>query len=173
MNAFGKYLVLFLLVATLLGCSTDYGIYDPKWNYTQETDYSNLKTYTWLTPKVGAGIGQTVIDAIRTATDSQLAEKGYKLNANDPDFSVVFYLDASTEIDYEGYSVKLKDDAGKSSPIHYEGGRLLLDILGNESLQLIWRGSVKVEIFADPSAAELKKRADAAVKEILSNFPPQ
>ena len=171
-NAFAKF-VLFMLVAILLGCGTDYGIYDPEWDYKQQADYSNLKTYTWLTPKVGPGIDQSVIDAIKNATDSHLAEKGFKLKSNDPDFSVALYLNVSTEIDYEGYSAKFKDDAGKSNPIHYEGGRLLLDILDNKSSQLIWRGSLKVEIFADPSAAELKKRANAAVKEILSKFPPK
>ena len=171
MNIFAKY-IGFLLIAIALGCSTDYGIYDPKWNYEHQTDYSSLKTYDWLAPKIGPGISMAVVDVIKTATDSRLAEKGYKLKTGSPDFSVALYLDVSTEIDYKGYSVKFKDDAGEFSPIHYEGGRLLLDILDNNSMQHIWRGSVKVEIFADPSAAELKKRADAAVKEILSKFPP-
>ena len=162
-----------VVIVVIMGCGARYGLYNPKWDYEPQADYAGLKTYNWLEPKIGEGIEQIVVDDIKSTANEQLAEKGYELVTDSPDFSIALHLDIKSQISYRTYTGGATIGGPSTiQQIHYEEGRVLLDILDNASMQLIWRGSIKAEVIRDPTATERKNRINAAVKQILSKFPP-
>ena len=172
MKSFAKFSVVIAIILAI-GCGAKYGLYNPKWDYETQADFTNLKTYTWLEPKVGKGIEEIIVNDIKSAANSQLSEKGYELVKDSPDFSIALHLDIRSQIAYQSHTGSHTiGGPGGIRQIHYEEGRVLFDILDNKSMQLIWRGSIKAEVLKNPTIAERRKRIDAAVKRILSKFPP-
>lgn len=143
----------------------------------------NYQTYAWL-PEPSQDRGrQLVAGRITAAVDAELAAKGYRKVARDPDFEVGWHVatddrvDVQTFNDYYGYGYR---GWGYGGPVYgqqttvrnYTQGTLLLDVVDGDSDQLVWRGTAEGEVDVNASPEERSARINEAVGEILGDFPP-
>ena len=74
------------LMVTAINWST---VYHVSHEYDRGTDFTRLKTYSWLPLKTEDQISESIEERIRNAVNNQLGLKGYKLVNKNPDFSIV------------------------------------------------------------------------------------
>jgi hypothetical protein len=170
---------LFLVLAAGIGCA---GM-KVKQDYDTSVDFQRLKTYGWKDTEPADSLME---NRIRKAADSALAEKGYTAAADgQKDFLVVYRYTVEnlddpdkvrTGIGVGGGSggvfggVRLGVGLGKR---HQERETLTLSVLDPSTGKLIWKGSTQNLLSGEPGPEKTTKRIEAAVKTILSKFPPK
>jgi hypothetical protein len=179
--------VLGLFVLVLTGCtalrvSTDY---DP------DTDFSGLRSYDWLpAPVIKTGDPEVTYNSliesrIRSSVNEILQARGYRLSTESPDFLLAYHVNIDNKEsvtyinDLYGYDPGWGYRGGWVFPrtevmvTEYKQGTLVLDIVRAGNRQLIWRGVASDDVYADDTPADKQEKIRAAVKEMLSQFPPQ
>jgi len=180
------FLVLMVCVAgAVVGCSS---VYDVKYDYAQETDFSQMQTYDWLPTPEGADINDISVERVKKAVNAELKAKGLQLSSQDPDFMIAEHMGAEEKVQinnwgyaygpYDGYwgGHWGRGGSGASrgvSEYRYEEGTLILDFVDAETNKLIWRGAAKAEIDRTNTPEKKDKLVAEAVQKILKSFPPQ
>ena len=151
------------LIVTAISCST---VYYVSYDYDRGTDFTRLKTYSWLPLKPEDQVSTSVEEAIQNAVNNQLESKGYRLVNKNPDFSIVAKAGTKDEYwygsGYYGYRYAHK----------IEAGTLLLDFVKLRESRLIWRGEAVGVLDYNSSSEKLDKLVREAVEQILKEFPP-
>jgi hypothetical protein len=115
---------------------------------------------------------------IESAISQTLAAKGMKQDCAQPDFRVTFNTVTQTKTKVNDIGVgstpfRRHPYFGSSTYSHfdidqYEQGTFVVDIIDNQSKQLVWRGAYTKRLgWSAPDDAEVQK----IVNEILANFP--
>lgn len=116
---------------------------------------------------------------IESAISQALAAKGMKQDCVQPDFRVTFNTLTQTKTEVNDLGVgstpfRRHPYFGSSGYNHfdidqYEQGTFVVDIIDNESKQLVWRGAYTKRLaWSAPNDEEVQK----IVSELLANFPP-
>ena len=151
------------LIVLIISCST---VYHVTYDYDRGTDFTKLKTYSWLPLKPEDQISESSEQRIQTSVKKQLGSKGYKLVSKNPDFSIVAKVATKDEYwygsGYYGYRYAHK----------IEAGTLLLDFVIPREYRLIWRGKAVAVLDDSYSSEKLDKLVIEAVEKILKEFPP-
>ncbi|WP_269524368.1 DUF4136 domain-containing protein [Coraliomargarita parva] len=116
---------------------------------------------------------------IEAALNAELQSKGFQSNCAEPDFRITFNTTSRKVSEvrdlslggspfrrypYYGYGGYHSIDV-----VEYEEGTFLVDIIDQQSQELVWRGAYKKRLgWSAPTDAEVR----AIVSEILQNFPP-
>ncbi len=172
---------LLLLCAVLLaaGCSSVSVSHD----FDSKVDFANLRTYGWLTTPESTSesvqkelqTNSLIEGRVKKAVNQQLAAKGLKETAQDPDFVVAFHTGVQDKTDVQswgyGYGYWGMRGGGVST-IHYQEGTLILDFIDPKSDNLIWRGVGKKVVSERTTPEKSQKNIDQAVERILSKYPP-
>jgi len=182
--------ILSMLAAVLIaGCST----IQVKSSYNPKTDFSGLKTYSWLRdndkPSDDERINnELVVEAVRAAVEKDLQAKGFQKNVTgQPDFVITWFGAIEQKIRTEnidhfyaryGYGALYRDPYWNTQPTtvevgEYEQGSLIFDFLDPKGHELIWRGVGSDRIKEGQSDTQVKNNISAAVTQILANFPPK
>ena len=157
--------VLFVswLIVLIISCST---VYHVTYDYDRGTDFSKLKTYSWLPLKPKDQTSESNERRIQIAVNNQLGSKGYKLVSQNPDFSIVAKVATKDEYwygsGYYGYRYAHK----------IEAGTLLLDFVIPRENRLIWRGEARAAFGSSYSPEKLDELVKETVEKILREFPP-
>jgi hypothetical protein len=157
--------VLFVswLIVLIISCST---VYHVTYDYDRGTDFTKLKTYSWLPLKPKDQTSESNERRIQIAVNNQLGSKGYKLVSQNPDFSIVAKVATKDEYwygsGYYGYRYAHK----------IEADTLLLDFVIPRENRLIWRGEAVAVLDYSYSSEKLDKLVSEAVEKILKEFPP-
>ena len=155
-------IVLFIAVVTI-SCSP---VYSVSHDYDRGTDFTKLKTYSWLPLNPVDQISELNLERIQTAVNSQLESKGFKKVSKNPDFSIVVRVGTKEEYwDGSGYY-------GYRYARRIEAGTLLVDFVKSREHRLIWRGEARAAVGSRYSPEKLDKLVDEAVARILKEFPP-
>ena len=151
------------LIVLIISCST---VYHVSYDYDRGTDFTKLKTYSWMPLRPEDQISESNEERIQTAVNNQLASKGYKRVSKNPDFSIVAKVGIKDEYwygsGYYGYRYAHK----------IEAGTLILDFVIPREYRLIWRGEVAGVLDDSYSSEKLDKLVSEAVEKILKDFPP-
>lgn len=151
------------LIVLIISCST---VYHVSYDYDRGTDFTKLKTYSWLPLKPEDQTSESNEGRIQAAVNNQLGSKGYKLVSQNPDFSIVAKVATKDEYwygsGYYGYRYSHKIKAGT----------LLLDFVIPREYRLIWRGEAVAFLDYSYSSEKLDKLVSEAVEKILKEFPP-
>ena len=167
--------ILFVLFFTSFATSCS-PIYDVKYDYDRQTNFSTLKTFDWMQAPQRAGVNTLIVQRIKSAVNTELEAKGLTMTSNNPDFLIAEYHGRNNKIQISDMGYGRGGRYGYSPAgisVHaYKEGSLILDFVGAKSKELIWRGSAKAQIdnVSDPGDSE--KLINTAVKEILKKFPP-
>ena len=177
-------LLLACSVVTLSACST----MTIESNHDASADFSNLKTYAWVSREKRDPILTRINDEfvesrVQQAVNDQLATKGYQMQTSGtPDFLVSYYASLRTKLrvttDYEGYrepSESLSGSSGRTRTRAYDfdQGLLVLDIVDADTNELMWRGRAKDAVALSWSQQKKTAKITEAVQKMLSQFPPK
>jgi len=183
MKAIKIFFVLFFIGFTV-SCST---IYDVKYDYDQQTNFSDFKTFDWMQVPEKAGIDSLVVQRVKNAVNAELKAKGLMMTPINPDFLIAEHLGKRGQVqvidwgyDYGrggygghrgGYRGGYREPGGVST-YEYEEGSLILDFVDAKSKKLIWRGAAKAQVQNVDTPEKSEKLINKAVKEILKEYPP-
>ena len=103
--------VLTLALAVLLASAVAAFAQDVRYNFDKQADFSQFKTYKWVTLKGGQVPNELVDTQIKAAVDMELATKGLKRT------------DAETADLYVGYqsAINTEKDTPRSTPVGAPG----------------------------------------------------
>jgi hypothetical protein len=136
------------------------------YDYDRGTDFTELKTYSWLSLKPEDQISESNAERIHISVNNHLISKGYKLVSKNPDFSIVAKVATKDQYwhgsGYYGYRYAHK----------IEAGTLLLDFVKPREYRLIWRGEAAPVVDESYSPEKLDRLVSEAVEKILREFPP-
>ncbi|UCC56701.1 MAG: DUF4136 domain-containing protein [Gammaproteobacteria bacterium] len=135
---------------SVAGCETMRVSFD----YDTDAGFSMLESYDWM-PVQDARTGDSGIQSesqlhewVTDAVDRKLAEQGFRLDRETPDFLVSY--DAPLEMQ----------------------GTLSLTVNDANTRQFIWRGQSSDEAYPARNPAAWEKRIRTAVDKLLEEFPP-
>jgi hypothetical protein len=181
MRAIHTLFVLFFLGFTV-SCSTTYGV---KYDYDQQANFADLKTFDWMPVPEKSGTNSLVVQRVKNAVNAELKAKGLMMTSNNPDFLIAQHLGKKDKVQVTdwGYGYGLHGGyrggyrggywgPGGVSTYKYEEGSLILDFVDAKSKKMIWRGAAKAEVQNADTPEKSEKVINEAVKEILKNFPP-
>ena len=164
MKTIGVLLGLLLMVVTL-GCHTQKVVYpDVDYDYNINTDFSDIKTYTWYPTSGGVKINHLTIARVKNAVDTNLQAKGMKLSSHEPDFYIVLYGGTSQE-----YSTRWR---GWDDNLWFNEGRIKLAFFDTQTNKVIWWGETRADVFFYMEPEEREKVVDDAITRILAKYPP-
>lgn len=170
----------------VMGCSS----LEVNYDYDKEVDFSSYKTFAWVAQQTAAAgdakqaqaQNQLFIKRLRSAANSQLEAKGYKINAEDPHFVIVHHtgVENKTQVTDWGYSYGPGYGRGYGggwggSNIDvstYQEGMLILDFYDYSTKQLVWRGTATKALESNPNPEKAEAIVNEVVAKMLENFPP-
>ena len=170
--------IILCLMAITISCSP---IYSVKYDYDTKTDFASLKTYDWLPIPAKADIDRLNVERIKNAVNSQMAAKGLRNAADNPDFLIASHVGKKEKVRIAdwgyGYGSYGRYWGGYGGPrgvdvYKYEEGSLILDFVDAKSKKLIWRGSAKAQTNTVKTPEKREKLITEAVQKILEKFPP-
>ena len=88
MKAINALFVLFFIVFTV-SCASIYGV---QHDYDKQVDFTNLKTYDWMTIPEKAGIDSLSVQRVKNAVNAELKAKGLMMTSDNPDFLIAEHL---------------------------------------------------------------------------------
>jgi hypothetical protein len=162
---------------------------DVKTNYDTTVDFSQFKSYAWMTPRGVTGVDDPAAldQTVKASVEVELAKRGFVMNAAAPDFMIGYHAVVEPKVEefildtrYDDMSDAFYDrvapyagPAGqKRTEVYYEG-TLVLDIADARTKNLVWRSSMEGRVNKKLRPAEKQKRIDKGVSQMLSQFPPR
>lgn len=173
----GVFMVCVVLLAA--GCSSVRVSHD----FDSQVNFADLRTYSWMAaPESPSETIQkeleknTLVEGrVKRAVNEQLAAKGLRETAQDPDFLVAFHtgVQDKTDIQSWGYGYGYWGMRGGGvSTINYQEGTLILDFIDPKTENLIWRGVGKKVVSERTRPEKSEKEISNAVEKILKKYPP-
>jgi len=171
------------LAAFFLTAVCAYG-QDVHYNYDRGANFAAYKTYQWVEIPGGAVPDQLVHQAIMSAADEQLRQRGLTKVESNADlyigYQVVINLEKSVSLwgtggDWGGWGGPwgggLHSMQGQTSTVPV--GILLIDLYDVGRKQLVWRGdAVKtIELKTDPD--KNYKNLQKVMAKLFKNYPPK
>ncbi|MFZ0242186.1 MAG: DUF4136 domain-containing protein [Desulfobacterales bacterium] len=139
-------------------------VYDTNYDYDIRVDFKAMgHYYAWLPLPVTATITPLNAERLKYFVDNSLSLKGYAASQSRPDFLIEPLIDSTSQIDTTG---------GPAQYGLYREARLDLTFLLPKSRQIIWHGETRVRVNPGLNPQEKDQLIQAAVYEILKNFPP-
>jgi hypothetical protein len=178
MKAVKISLILFFIAFTV-SCS----IYGVRYDYDQQADFTEFKTFGWMQVPEKAVISSLVVQRVKNAVNAELKAKGLIMMSSDPDLLIAEHLGKKDKVQVTdwGYSYGSYGGSriyggsrgpGRISTYQYEEGILILDFVDAKSRKLIWRGTAKARVQNLDTPEKSEKIINAAVKKILEKYPP-
>jgi len=157
-------LITVCFVALAISCAPSKTVYhDVNFDYDVNADFSQLKTYQWVSMPATLRIVEFNRVRIREYVNSELSSRGLRVAGDNPDMFIVMFgggyraVDMTTLMDYDVYTV----------------GRLKLAIFDATSNQEIWWGETRADLFHDMTPEEKDNVTKTAVTKILEYYPPK
>ena len=173
-----RLLIISSLMVVAFGCST----VSYRYNYDPEVNFAGLKTFSWMTVNVQENIHTLNIERIQNEVNAQLEAKGSKVTTDNPDFLISMHIAKEEKMDVKAWNYAYSGRAGlrggsyvgntEFDVYQYEEGTFILDFVGAQSKELIWRGIAQGEVRNYSSPVKRNEKLDEIVQKVLRNFPP-
>jgi hypothetical protein len=168
-----------LLAAFLLMAACAYG-QDVHYNYDRSANFAGYKTYQWVDIPGGSVPDQLVHQAIKQATEEQLALKGLTKVENNADlyigYQVVINLEKSVSLWgdgpgwWDGPWGGTRSMQGQTSTIPV--GILVMDLYDVGRKQLVWRGDAIKTIDLKKEPEKNYRNLQKVMAKLFKNYPP-
>ncbi|KPJ79585.1 MAG: hypothetical protein AMS19_10890 [Gemmatimonas sp. SG8_23] len=183
-----RLLAMIAAAAVTTGCSGISTSHDFDPNFA----FAEARTWDWMpAPPVRRGDTRTenrfVNERIRAAIELAMEEKGMQKVDGDPDLRVGYHLALDDAVSYEtmnsyygpgwGYGMYRYPygptmTTSTTRERRYTVGTLIIDVFDVASQELVWRGTGEGEVHQASDPEERQRRADEAVWQVMSSFPP-
>ena len=168
-----------LLAAFLLMAACAYG-QDVHYNFDQSANFTTYKTYQWVDIPGGSVPDQLVHQAIKRATEEQLALKGLTKVENNADlyigYQVVINLEKSVSLWgdgpgwWDGPWGGARSMQGQTSTIPV--GILVMDVYDVARKQLVWRGDAIKTVDLKKEPEKNYRNLQKVMAKLFKNYPP-
>jgi len=159
------FLLLALVVFSMVGCMTPEIDKSVRYDFNVNTDFNNIKTFSWHPISSTMHIEQLILERIKRAVKIGMTAKGFSSVSERADFLILTYGGPE-----KVYTTKWLGDW--SNDLYYERGRLHLSFVDPKSNQPIWWGETDAELRSYMTPDEKNEIIDDAIQRILSKFPP-
>lgn len=161
---------------------------DVRYNFDKNTDFSQLRTYKWVDIKGAQQVNSLTDKEIKTAVDSELAQKGLtKVEDGNADILVGYQAAVDQNKQFTSYSSGWGYGPGwygggwygpaggmtTGTTLTIYTGQLALDMYSPQGHDLIWRGIVSKSIDPKAKPEKQEKNLNKAVAKLLKNYPPE
>jgi len=177
-NGYRGLIQLVLGVGVMLLLCSSAMAQDVTYNFAQGTNFSQFKTYKWITIPGAEQPNQLLDQQIRQSIDSQLAAKGFtKTDADNADLDVGYQVSISQQQQWNAYGTggmgwRMGGGMATATSSTIQIGTLGFDVYDQAGKQLIWRGSATKTLNPPKDPEKRQKNLDNAVAKLLKNFPP-
>jgi hypothetical protein len=164
--------ILLMAVCLLapLGCGTSMSV---KQDWDPDYRFDGIDAYAWLPLHSTQNIGEMRLKRLVDAIDSELAAKGLRLTADDPDVLLVLHVMSEAVLDLAQYGYSPGWSQGNSKMTDLGIGTLMVDVVDAKSRDLVWRAVADGGVDPSASPADQEKRFAKLAKKLFENFPPQ
>jgi len=177
-----KNLFLAATVLVLAACAKT-----PDVDYDKTVDFTSYKTFAWLPEATLAGTGNYQISEltekrVQDAVTDKLQQQGMTLvPAAEADVLINYHASVDTKMDVDtfntGYGAHWNNWGmgynTQTTTREYEVGTLVLDVVDQNTNQLVWRGAREGRLLKNQSPEARNERINEVVTTILSGFPPE
>jgi len=158
---------------------------DVRYNFEQSANFSNYKTYNWVTIKEAEKLDSMRDGQIKAAIDAELAKKGLtRTDGEKPDLLIAYQAAVQQEKEFYSYTSGgyggfrggwygaggMSTTSGSTSTILI--GQLGVDIYDAASQKIIWRGLASKTIDQKANPEKQQKNLAKAMAKLLKNYPP-
>ena len=154
---------------------------DVKTDYDHGVDFARYRTFAYHSGK-GMGEGRMlnnslVADRIHASIEEDLAQKGLRLNNNNPDLYVNYFLGAKERQNVTdgfpygigGWGWGMWNDVMVTS---YTEGTMVLDFIDAKTNKLVWRAYIQKAVDDTQDLAKAKN-LDKMVDKAVKKYPPK
>src|SRR5690348_7086071 len=181
--------VLFALMVGLAMIGGSSFAQDVRYNFDQNTDFSDLKTYKWVEMKDATKVSDLVDKQIKAAVESQLATKGLtKVDDDKADLFIGYQANIGQDKQFTSYSTDWGYGGGWYRGGWYGGaggssmttgqtstiytGQLAVDMYDSANHSLVWRGVASKTLDQKAKPDKQEKNLNKAVAKLFKNYPP-
>jgi len=161
---------------------------DVRYNFDQQANFANFKTYKWVVIKGATQLSELVDRQVKAAVDAELATKGLTKSESDTaDLFIGYQAGIGQEKEYTsfdtgwGYGPGYRGGwyggggggmtTGTTSTIYI--GQLALDMYATSPKALVWRGAASKTLDPKAKPDKQEKNLKKAVTKLLKNYPPK
>lgn len=142
------------------------------YNFMPGTDFSQFRTFKWVTIPGGVHPNQIVNREIRIAVVLQLTSKGLTQTASDDaDLYVGYEVALDQEKQWTAFAMGAFGfgGTGEASSSTISNGTLVVDIFSTTNKELVWTGEATKTLSAGKNQP---RTLNKAVAKMMRNFPP-
>lgn len=183
-----KKILFVSMVGILLAKSSAVG-QDVRYNFDKSANFSNFKTYKWVTITDTARVNDLTDKQIIASIDAELAAKGLtKVTEDSANLYVVYQAAVGQEKQFTSYNTDwgygggwyrggwyggggMSTTTGQTSTIYV--GQLALDMYDSANHDLVWRGVASKSLDPKAKPDKQEKNLKKAVAKLLKNYPPR
>jgi Domain of unknown function (DUF4136) len=147
------------LLGLILGCT---GVKSHS-AFNAETDFSALKTYSWMPGLQEKFYNPVYADYYMEAMDSQLALKGFNLDTKNPDFLIRTHHTKEDKKTIKTLS---------TVEIKFHEGKITMEFIDAKSGEVIMESEVETYLSDESKPNEVKKDIYEVVESLIKGFPP-
>jgi hypothetical protein len=180
-------LTLLLVVMLVVGCSSVKVSQD----FDPSKNIAAMKTFAWKAktqpPTGDIRVDNPLLDArIRDAVERSLTDRGYqKQTETTPDFYIVYKYVIQRKLDSDGPQTGIGFGIGSfgsaggigistgTSVSEHDEGLLVIDFLGPDNGELLWRGNGTRRVYQHSDPARTTQRINEMVDKIMTQITPR
>jgi len=164
-----RILALSLVGLWLVGCGGSGAYRQVETDHDKTVDFSNYRTYGWMTPVGEYGLTTITGRRIKSGVDTILVAKGFEeLFEGEPDFLMRYKLSVEQEV--KAYDNYFQWYGGGDWDVRtFDRGSLLLDVIDPKGQKFIWRGTASKLLDDQGAGGTLEE----ILADMLSTFPPK
>ena len=176
-----RTLVLLQLLCLIILTGACSPIRSISYDYNRAVDFSGLRTYDWIPiPDEMQEKEALMLERIKTAVNSHLGTKGFRITRGESDFLVATNFGQVEKLKVYDYGYPYRRYSyydygsyhGGVRSFYYREGALVLDFIDTASKKVIWKGVATVYLSKDQTPERIDDVVNKAVEKILENFPP-
>lgn len=152
---------------------------DVSYNFDQDTDFSQFKSYKWVGIKSVQQVDYATTRQITVVIDAELAKKGLlKTDSDHADLYIGYQTALSRQTawmayrDGWGYGTGWGGGLAGMSEASIHAGELDLDMYAAPEKKLVWRGAVSNAVDLNLDLEGSQKNIQKFAEKLLKNYPP-
>lgn len=167
--------IKFCSVILLISACSTIEVHD---NYDTSYDFTKLKTYNWIS--VHDKKHALAVKQLRGELTIQLAAKGFRHNAANPDFLIALHGGTEDKVIIRsgnyGYQYGTWHGGyyapGRTEVYEYKEGTLVLDIIDAKSKEVVFQSTTTKEVVRGISMEKRQENIKKVIAKAIESFPP-
>lgn len=174
-----KLITVVCLSVLTAACSQMFDVsftHDPEANFKAYATYDLMDNEAFeLTPSAAAkAAGRRLVmqEELVKALHKNMQAEGFKLDEEDPDILVAYYVGVKNEVFVAQYGFDYNDLSDMAATETVQDGAMRVDFVDTETKKVVWSGSGHGAVNRDPTEDMIRSNIDNAVKKLIEQYPP-